>query len=51
MSNVLYVRKLASLNPDKFDYIKLEDAINRHYEYTHTHGGTKTMKEWLETEI
>ena len=59
----LYVRKLVSLSPDRFDYINLDEALDRYHEYlvyfTRAHAErimprdsiVKNFEEWLNTEI
>jgi hypothetical protein len=48
---LLYVKKIWSLNPDKYKFVELEKAIFEHYKWVREDGGDKTFKEWLKTEI
>lgn len=57
-----YVKKLVSLNPDRYDYIEKSKAISGYYMYLQSileqmkelldiQDIPKTFQEWLETEI
>jgi len=47
----LYVKKVWSLNPTKYKYVELEQALFEHYKWINENGGRKTFTEWLCTEI
>lgn len=54
----LKVKKLVSLNPDKYEMVDMEKAINNYGDYCHYYGHAdiinpkmKSFQEWLETEI
>ena len=55
----LYVRKLVSLNPDRYEKISLKKAIRMYARYCYIFGKAetqyrndlKTFEQWLETEI
>ena len=53
----LFVKKIVSLSPDKFEFISLELALERYHQYlfcVHDSGRKDTakgFKEWLRTEI
>ena len=53
-----YVKKLVSLNPDRFEKIDAYDALSKYVEYMMEYvkidfdiKEMKSFKEWLETEI
>jgi hypothetical protein len=51
-NDLLYVKKLWSLSPDKYKYIKLDEAIDSYRKYLYICGKKyKEFKPWLETEI
>lgn len=52
----LYVKKLYSLNPDKYKYIRIETATDNYSRYVANcidtgHNEWKTFEQWLKTEI
>jgi hypothetical protein len=49
----LYVKKLVSLNPDRYEFIEFNEAKYNYYQYAILikDGYTKTFKEWCDTEI
>lgn len=53
----IYVKKLVSLNPDEYDYLKIDIAWTSYNVYIENCRKTvpqtfpKTFVEWLETEI
>ncbi len=49
----LYVKKLTSVSPDKYEYITFDNAISLYNEYLgyHFESEQKQFTEWLNTEI
>ena len=53
----LFVKKIVSLSPDRFEFISLEMALERYHQYLFTvhdykkKDTAKGFKEWLKTEI
>ena len=53
----LFVKKIVSLSPDRFEFLSLELMLEKYHQYLFTindhskHDSAKGFKEWLKTEI
>ena len=53
----LFVKKIVSLNPDKFGFISLQGALEKYSKYLFTihddrkRESAKSFRQWLKTEI
>lgn len=47
----LFARKVTSLNPDRYKYTPVENALKSYQDYLKHAGAYKSFDKWLSTEI